>query len=327
MLRMFSNYANSLAMPLQHFHKQLLYVSMLMVLCWLSVVSNAHAESPSILFVIDRGKPLTEQIFKSFKSQSVISMYKTQVIDYLEIDKATTHNYQLIVTLGSRPARSILAINSDTPVLNLLITEQSFKSFRQQYQDRNNWSALVVNQPLRRQIVFSRNLLGNEITFGFLLGPYSSEQLSSITDIANELAISIAVENIDNEAALIPSIKSLINNSGMILSLPDPVAFNRKTIRGILLISYRNNIPVIGFSKSYVKSGALAAIYSSSEQISLQASEIIVNFINNREFKQPLSYPRYYSIATNGQVARALGINMKSDSELLELTKDFEQAK
>ncbi|MCW8955303.1 MAG: hypothetical protein OQL09_00340, partial [Gammaproteobacteria bacterium] len=212
-------------------------------------------------------------------------------------------------------------------IISLLIPTQSLESLKSLKQNQSAWSVVLLDQPLKRQIVFSQYLLGTDKIPGFLLGPYSSNQLSQIADITSELNINIAVEHIDNESTLIPSIKSLINRSDMILSLPDPVAFNRKTIRGILLLSYRNKTPVIGFSRSYVKSGALAAIYSTPEQISQQTSEIIINFINDGDFEQILYYPRYYSITTNSQVARTLGITLKSNNDLLELIKESERNK
>lgn len=323
LLKIFSDYVSN--RYIWHFHKYLLLTFKLIILFWLFSASNAYAKSTSILFVMQKGKPFTEQIFNSIKSQSSLSNSNIQLIDYRKLDSAIIQNHDIIITLGSLPAKIALGLKTNTPLINLLITNQSFSAFKEQNLNRKNWSALVLDQPLQRQILFSKYLLGNDKKLGFLLGPYSSKLLSQITDTSKAMNISIAVEHINNEAALIPSIKALINNSDIILSLPDPVAFNSKTIRGILLLSYRNKTPVIGFSESYVKSGALGAVYSTPEQISQHASEIIVYFIKNRDFKQTTNYPRYYSIATNQQVARTLGITIKSNNELHELIKIFER--
>ena len=327
LLKSISNYTVSLAMSLRHFHKCLLLSYKLIILCWVFSASISYANSPSILFITQNNKPFTQQVLNSITSQSALSAYQNQVINYNELDTSIIQNYDLIVTLGSQPAKAVLNLNIKKPLLSLLITEQAFTAFREQYQNRPSWSVLVIDQPLQRQIMLGRFLLGADKTFGFLLGPYSSKQLLLLTDIAEEMNLNIAVEHIDYDAVLIPSIKSLINSSDMIVSLPDSVTFNKTTIRGILLLSYRNNIPVIGFSNSYVKSGALAAVYSTPKQIGLYASEIIVDFINSRDFKKILYYPGYYSISTNSQVARTLGISIKSDIELLDMIQNFERAK
>ncbi|MFW2373739.1 MAG: ABC transporter substrate-binding protein [Gammaproteobacteria bacterium] len=304
--------------------------SFLILIISLLIPEIAYSQETSVLIVGSSNKTFSNRLIESLnielKQKNITT--KIKIIDQNNnLSKTEAQQHKLIIALGSVASKHIFEQNIDTPILSLLIPTQSLERLKSLKKNQSPWAVVFLDQPLQRQIIFSRYLLGTGKIIGFLLGPYSGKQLASITDTARNLNIDIAVEHIDNDDLLIPSIKNLINNSDTILSLPDPVAFNRKTIRGILLISYRNNMPVIGFSKSYVKSGALAAVYSTTEQISLHASEITADFIDKKEFKQTLNYPIYYSIATNLQVARTLGINIKSDSELLELIKNFEQTK
>lgn len=325
-----------LSYTIKRYHRRILLqqlpaisrVSFLILLFSLLVAKTGYAQEASVLIITSNNKAFSTRIIENLnaklKQNNITSTLKI-INQNNNLSNTEALRHKLIIALGSTASKHIFEQNINTPVLSLLIPTQSLERLKSLKKNQSPWAVIFLDQPLHRQLIFSRFLLGSSKTIGFLLGPYSGKQLELITDTARELSVNIAVENIDNDDILIPSIKSLINNSDMILSLPDPVAFNQKTIRGILLISYRNNMPVIGYSKSYVKSGALAAVYSTAEQISQQATEITVDFINNREFKQRLSYPVYYSITTNLQVARTLGINIKSDSELLELIKNFER--
>ena len=102
--------------------------------------------------------------------------------------------------------------------------------------------------------------------------------------------------------------------------LPDQSIYNRDTLKGILLTTYRSRIPVISYSPGHVKSGALAAIYSSPGDIGRH----LANLINQRHegrlnTNNKMVYAEYYSIATNQRVARSLGLKLPSEEKLRQL--------
>jgi len=99
--------------------------------------------------------------------------------------------------------------------------------------------------------------------------------------------------------------------------LPDPVIYNKNTIRGILLSTYRKKLPIIGFSRAYVKAGAIAAVYSKPEQISKQTASIADTFLRTGSFKQNSYQPADFSIAINKKLAKSLGIKIKSEADII----------
>jgi ABC-type uncharacterized transport system substrate-binding protein len=99
---------------------------------------------------------------------------------------------------------------------------------------------------------------------------------------------------------LLNALRRLLSNSNVILAVPDAQIYNRNNISSILLTSYRQQVPLFGFSASYVKAGALAAVYSTPAQISQQVAEIISNLSSASSLPAP-QYPRYFSVNTNPQ--------------------------
>jgi len=102
--------------------------------------------------------------------------------------------------------------------------------------------------------------------------------------------------------------------------LPDQSVYNQDTLKGILLTTYRSRTPVISYSPGHVKSGALAAIYSSPSDIGRH----LANLINQRHegtlnIDNKVVYARYYSITTNQRVAHSLGLNLPSEEKLRQL--------
>ena len=99
--------------------------------------------------------------------------------------------------------------------------------------------------------------------------------------------------------------------------LPRQSIYNRDTLKGVLLSSYRNRKPAISYSPAHVKTGAVASIFSSPVDIGRHLALLL-----NREFNKQartdsaLEFPRFYTIATNLRVANALGIDLPREHEL-----------
>ena len=103
----------------------------------------------------------------------------------------------------------------------------------------------------------------------------------------------------------------------MLLALPDPLAFNRNTAQSLFLTSYRYRDPVLGYSRSMTRAGALLSLHSSPAQIGRQTAEWVTHALITVPVHLPApAYPAYFSISINEQVARSLGFTLPSAAEL-----------
>jgi ABC-type uncharacterized transport system substrate-binding protein len=116
---------------------------------------------------------------------------------------------------------------------------------------------------------------------------------------------------------LVDALDSVLEESEVLLVLPDTDVYNAGTIRNILLTSYRKQIPLIGLSQAYVKAGALCAIYSTPAQIAAQAAEAVRQFSVSAKLP-PSQYPREFEVSVNLQVARSLDLPVKDADRLRE---------
>ncbi|MES9968078.1 MAG: hypothetical protein ABW074_12490, partial [Sedimenticola sp.] len=70
-------------------------------------------------------------------------------------------------------------------------------------------------------------------------------------------------------------------------------------------------------SAAYVKAGALAAVYSTPEDIGRQLAETIKEFLDSGGKRlPPPRFPSYFNISTNETVAKSLGLTLMN-KELL----------
>ena len=309
---------------------QIIRYAFLYIFLFTANASYALTKNTSILILNQSNNVFSKKLIGNIKSK-IHDKHDGIKIDEKKLNDNPGSNklleYDFIITLGNKPAEYALKKNIKKPVLSLLITKKAIELLNKTYNPDHAWSTISLDQPIKRQLLLIKHLLGKNKTIGTIFGPYSQKHQKNFIETAASLGLKLIYKNTTVTDQLISSLKSLTSRSDLILAIPDPVAFNRKTIRGILLLTYRRGIPVIGFSKSYVKAGALSAVYSTADQISRQAAEIINNRTDSKSFESKNFEPKYFSIAINKQVARTLGIKKINIDKIIKLIKHDENLK
>lgn len=236
----------------------------------------------------------------------------------------------LIVPIGAHAAMSVAAYSVDTPIYFALIPENTYRSivtrFRQNFPPGRPRSALYLDHSLLRQLQFTHLITPYRSTVGILLGPETQRSRQALESAARILGVKIEIEQVQNdEPDIYEALSRLLDRADVILALPDPTVYNGRTIRNILLTTFRRKTPVIGFSRPFAKAGALAALYSTPLQMSQELAHIIANLSRNRNAALPMpGTPRDFSIDVNFWVAQSLHIDVpKLDAVRRQLMQTF----
>ncbi len=218
-------------------------------------------------------------------------------------DKSFNNNEQLIISIGSDAASLLNQNNIVTSQLRILANVDADKIPAQK-----NTSYLSMTQPHCRQFALIR-LLNDEWQTVSLLLPEADVALTHrLESCANRYQLTLQVILIDQYINIIDALNSALSESDVLLALPDNSVYNAGTIKSILLTTYRHKVPVIGFSESFVRAGALAAIHSSTKQLGKQTAELIKKHYKNQSIKQHIIYPDDFDVTINKDVAKSLGI-------------------
>ena len=282
--------------------------------------SDIQAKDLSVLILSSSDKPYINVITQNISNQLANSDIQVKKPNSYEITNANQHD--LIITIGSESMNKALQnTSSTTPVYSLLIPKSTANNLSQD--NHRIWAAQVIDQPFDRQLLMIKHLFGQNKKIGVLLGPVSSRNRAKIEQAARNLGLTINFSLIQKPDELIPALKETINNNDILLSVPDPVVYSKNTIRGILLLTYRNKTPVVGFSRSYVKAGATASLYSTPEQIAADAAENIKKFfLNNRKFTRKEYNPESFSIETNNKVIKAMKLQIHDKDVIMKLIRN-----
>lgn len=222
----------------------------------------------------------------------------------------------LVVAIGARAAQEVASKNLNVPVLAILLPRQSFEKITRP-KNVGQLSAIYLDQPLSRQMKLIRIVFPQRIRIGVVLGPDSHDSLNAIQVATREAGFSLVVERIASSDELLPSLQRVLTDSEVLLALPDSLVYNKGTVQSLLLTTYRFQNPMIGFSLAYVRAGALAAVYSTPEQAGRQAGEVVARAFESASVVLPVpSFPKYFAVSVNYQVARSLGMSVGEESQI-----------
>lgn len=227
---------------------------------------------------------------------------------------------RVVVAVGVRAAESLSALPSRTPVLAVLVPRTWFlKSGRARLADggRRAVSAVYLDQPYERQARLIRLAFPDVRRVGVLLGPEQKGVAEELDEALRGQRLGLLHQTVTEDERLLTPLELVLNETDVLLAVPDPLVFNRSTAQSLFLTSYRYRDPVVGYSRSMTRAGALVSIYSTPAQIGRQAAEWIVGALGGGVPRLPApAYPVYFEVSINDQVARSLGFTLPSEGEL-----------
>ncbi|MBL8481832.1 MAG: hypothetical protein JNJ60_06550 [Rhodocyclaceae bacterium] len=235
---------------------------------------------------------------------------------------------ELLVPVGTLAAQGVAALDLPIPTLNTLIPKQVYEKILQGQPslDARRFSALFLDQPPRRQARLAKLAFPDRQRVGMLLGPDSSASQAAVTAALRAQGLQAVVEKTVSTDDLAVALNRLLGQSDLLLALPDPFVYNRNTLANLLLITFRIQKPVLGYSQANVRAGALLALYTSPVQAARQTAEIVQALSVGRATLGAPQYPKYFELAINDTVARSLGISLPQEAVLRARLEAMESA-
>ena len=265
-------------------------------------------------------------IYQQFIHKNIHKKASILNVDHLSAESLDSLKTDLFITLGSKATRKALASSNSKKVLDLFITRKSYQEIlkKNNRKKRRKFSAIFIDQPVSRQLKLIKSAFPDKKHIGVAVSSESRTHIPELVKAGGELGLRIHIETLPDPDSIHHIIRKLAENNDLILALQDSNIYNKYTIQNILMTTYHTGIPVIGYSRPYVKAGSLMTIYTSVDNIATRANEIIKNIKKGKSLPNP-DYCKYYSIELNHQVARSLGIILDNKSTLTDKIKKIEK--
>ena len=268
-------------------------------------ITQVQASSISVAVILSESSGSYQELSSQLRN-SLPKDYAIRVVGFEE-DIPTA---DLFVAVGMKAAEALA--QKDKPTLNVLLPRAGFEKLKRV--PSSSYSAIFMDQPMQRQLALINTILPNATSVGVLYETLPAE-LDSLRKLASTMHFDLREQKVDQQHPLAGALSDLLQESDVLLVLPDNNVYRSDTIRNILLETYRAQVPMVGLSASYVRAGALCAIYSTPQQIAYQAAEAIEDFATTGKLPAP-QYTKEFDVSVNTQVARSLGVHVKDAVQL-----------
>lgn len=242
----------------------------------------------------------------------------------IDLEQLSNRRFQLagfenVIAVGSRAGDLLFnLLPAEQKLYISFIPKQTYQRLLDKYSGharikQKNISAVFLDQPFTRQLNLIKQLLPDANVLATAVGPNSQKRLTDLKLAAAKAKIDLQHTMLEESDNPIHKLQPLLEQADAFLAIADRSVFTRSTAKWILYISYRLRTPLIAFSKKYVDAGALAAVYSSADDIGRSTADII----NSGNHQVEGLYPKHFSVALNPTAAKSLRLHLPSEEELL----------
>jgi len=289
---------------------------------------NNGDQATNVVFIVSKDTRAYTQVVDAIQNNLLLEKqdysFKKILKTAVGSMETTFRAADVIVTLGAGAAEAVFNRKGSQPVIALLITDNMFSLLADEYFGSRSQalasgvSVVCLEQPVERSIKLAKLVMPAATNLGLMLGPSSSGRLSEIEGYVK------ASDMIPNLVSIKPSdnpilvIDPVINRSDVFIPLPDNRLINTATAKWILQLSYRYKVPVIAYSKTYLNAGALAAIYSSPDNVARQVSDLLMKNPMSSDYVGQVYQPAYFSVEFNDYVAENLNIRLRDEQFYLD---------
>ncbi len=183
-----------------------------------------------------------------------------------------------------------------------------------------NESALYWAPSWTDQLRLAKQIFPSSRRVGLLLdNPRQQARVSALREQAKAMNLELLVKEANSDF-LVRGVAELAGACDVIIAPADSRLFTRNTIKPMLLAAYRQNRVFIGPSPAVVRAGALASFYVTPEVLAVEVADRVRRRNASGSWGE-ISRINRFEVATNPQVARALGLQLPDAEQLTRLLR------
>ncbi|MEY4645169.1 MAG: hypothetical protein RLZZ596_2000 [Pseudomonadota bacterium] len=240
-----------------------------------------------------------------------------------ELDSPLSLKPSLIVAVGSEAAAVMARQSLELPLLCTLLPRQAFQRIAQASGRAVSdlFSAVLVDPRPAHFMELIQLALPRVKRVGVLWSPETkliTEQLKKAAQARNLDLVAVAVAE---GQPLFRSLRDVLEESGLLLAMPDPNIYSSNTIQNLLLTAFRANVPVMGYSESFVRAGALLGLYSTPRQLGQQTAQRVLQALRDAGRLAPPQAASGLTVGVNQHVARLFRLDLDEQRLNVELQR------
>ncbi len=280
----------------------------------------AQSWAARVAVVLSDDSPPYQEVYQVIRTFLDQAEYDVGRVYAERLTPASLSDAHMAVAVGVGAAEALAAMPGRVPVLAVLVPRAWYlKTGRAQLSDsgRRPVSAIYLDQSFERQALLIRVAFPEVKRVAVIVSPEQTGLLDDLEEALRAQRLTLVSAILNEKERLITPLEMVLSEAELMLAVPDPQVFNRNTAQSLFLTSYRYRDPVVGYSRSLTRAGAMVSLYSSPAQIGRQTAEWVSKAIQGEAVRMPPpAHPAYFSISINEQVARSLGFSLPTEDEL-----------
>jgi len=246
----------------------------------------------------------------ALKKHPNLTITRSSTDNFLALEK----NKQIIITVGAVAFHQVLKSHlPHTLILATYISKNTYFKVLEVYKEETpSVTAIFSEIPLGKQIRLAKTLLPQSTHLTTLISEQSQHHKNTIIESARANNIEANVHVFENRSSLNKLFESGVFKPTFILSHADPLIFNARSLKHIILKGYRNNISVIGPNNEAVSGGSLASIYFPDKEMLRVSKKVILYFRDTGIAPSPQNL-NLFNFVINKNVAKSMNINIPPD--------------
>jgi len=222
----------------------------------------------------------------------------------------------VIVAIGSAASDYAVHHFVDSLIICSFITRNAFDTIGADLPSNNTVTAVFIDQSIERLIRMSTLLRKNQSPYKIgLLGQGvlpDQYMMTGAAGTAQDIEVNARVLSLNENP--IKQIEPIMKDSHVFIIRPNTSLFNRLVAKLVLQLSMRYKTPVIGFSEKYAKAGALLSLYASPENIGIDTSNLLNEWLYSPLKLKPAARDgKEFSLVINHRIARKLAMVLNAE--------------
>lgn len=242
-------------------------------------------------------------------SYEVITMGEDEEHAAAAVQRLKSIQPQLVLTVGAFATERTLNVFSEVPVVACLVLRTG------DLKQHRNATGVGLEFPIRTQFDWIHRILPQARTVGVLYNPgENQEKIEAAAEIARSMGMRLEAEKVSAPTDVPGALNNISRRADVIWGTPDSITLTPVIAKNVLLFSFRQNIPFIGPSATWVKAGALYSLDWDYNDLGAQCGELAWKILNGtRPADLPVAAPRRVQYSVNLSTARQMKVAVSDE--------------
>lgn len=216
----------------------------------------------------------------------------------------------LVLAVGLKAALAAKLELVDIPVIFCMVLDPARYDLT-----APNMTGVLLEVPVELQLTTMRAVLPNLRQIGVA---YDPEKTATVVEEARrlmkDLGLELVARPVRSEKEVPAAVRAMLPSIQALWLVPDSTVLTEDSLQFMLGLTLDHNIPVIGFSSEFVRSGALVSLSVSYRDVGHQAGLLAKKILTGQDFSSiAVVPPDKVRLALNLKTAQFLGITIPTD--------------